>query len=140
MGQGQPKPPAQPPKDHGTECFACRIVSKADDYRYAAQHGRDASITSAKLPAEIRDRCIKLAHSMELPLAGIDLRLTPSGEWFCFEVNPAPGFTFFAERAHQPVTAAVAALLAGTVPVPTRQARSNKHASSGKGPRRPRAR
>jgi D-alanine-D-alanine ligase-like ATP-grasp enzyme len=48
---------------------------------------------------------------MSLPLAGIDLRRTASGEWYCFEVNPSPGFSFYEDATGQPISEAVATLL-----------------------------
>ena len=52
-----------------------------------------------------------MVRAMGLHLAGIDLRQTPEGTWYCFEVNPSPAFTFFEAGAGQPIAAAVAALL-----------------------------
>lgn len=49
---------------------------------------------------------------MNLLLAGLDLRCTPEGEWYCFEVNPSPAFTCFEQRTRQPIAEAVARLLA----------------------------
>jgi glutathione synthase/RimK-type ligase-like ATP-grasp enzyme len=65
-----------------------------------------------ELPSEVADRCVRMAASMHLPLAGIDLRRTPGGEWYCFEVNPSPAFTAFESHTGQPITQAVAQLLA----------------------------
>jgi len=48
-----------------------------------------------------------------LAVAGIDLRRTPEDEWYCFEVNPSPAFSFYEEATHQPIAEAIAALLAG---------------------------
>jgi glutathione synthase/RimK-type ligase-like ATP-grasp enzyme len=52
-----------------------------------------------------------MAAAMGLALAGIDLRRTDKGEWFCFEVNPSPAFTYYEEATGQPITDAVARLL-----------------------------
>jgi glutathione synthase/RimK-type ligase-like ATP-grasp enzyme len=49
---------------------------------------------------------------MRLPVAGIDLRRTPEGEWYCFEVNPSPAFTYYESRTGQPIGRAIAKLLA----------------------------
>jgi hypothetical protein len=48
---------------------------------------------------------------MGLLVAGIDLRCTPEGQWFCFEVNPSPAFTYYQAVTHQPVDEAIAQLL-----------------------------
>jgi D-alanine-D-alanine ligase-like ATP-grasp enzyme len=48
---------------------------------------------------------------MGLAVAGIDLRRTPEGQWYCFEVNPSPGFTYFQAQAGQAIDQAIAQLL-----------------------------
>jgi glutathione synthase/RimK-type ligase-like ATP-grasp enzyme len=75
----------------GTQVFCCRIVSDADDYRYAS----GTTIMRCELATGIQERCKVLAKRLGLRFAGIDLRETPDGQWFCFEVNPSPGYTFF---------------------------------------------
>lgn len=95
----------------GDEVFGCEIDAAADDYRYAALDGPAAAMRSWDPPAEIAGRCCRLASALELPVAGIDLRLTPEGSWCCFEVNPAPGFTYFQEATDQPIDRAIARLL-----------------------------
>jgi glutathione synthase/RimK-type ligase-like ATP-grasp enzyme len=90
--------------------FATRVESADDDYRYA---DRPPILTETTLPPEIERRTIDLAAALELPLAGIDLRVTPEGEWFCFEVNPSPAFTYYESATGQPIAAAIARLLAG---------------------------
>lgn len=91
--------------------FASRIVSTVDDYRYASKLKGTSKITAACLPEEITARCIQIAQSMRLWVAGIDLRHTPDGEWYCFEVNPSPGFTFFQEASGFAIDEAIADLL-----------------------------
>jgi glutathione synthase/RimK-type ligase-like ATP-grasp enzyme len=93
----------------GEELFACRIISEADDYRYSTE-GID--IVPCDLPSEIAARCQTLAKTMHLSIAGIDLRCTPEGHWYCFEVNPSPGLTWFEAMTQQPIAEAVARLLA----------------------------
>ena len=50
-------------------------------------------------------------RSYAVPVAGIDLRRTPAGEWFCFEVNPSPAFSWF-DAPDCRIAKRVAALLA----------------------------
>lgn len=92
----------------GDEIFACAIRSEADDYRYASG---SVEISACSIPDDIADRCRNLATSMKLTLAGIDLRCTPEGGWYCFEVNPSPGFNTYEECTGQPIAEAVARLL-----------------------------
>ena len=75
----------------GNRIFAGRIESCADDYRYA----EGTTIAAVELDPDVAARCIGLCGALGLVLAGVDLRRTPDGEWYCFEVNPSPGFTYF---------------------------------------------
>jgi len=96
----------------GEEVFACAIRSPADDYRYASRHNVAVEIRSCDLPIDCIDRCRAMAKAMRLSVAGIDLRQTPDGCWFCFEVNPSPAFTFYQERTGQKIAEALARCLA----------------------------
>jgi glutathione synthase/RimK-type ligase-like ATP-grasp enzyme len=96
----------------GDDTFAAEIVSEADDYRYAARDGEATTVEASRIPAFLDDRCRALAATLGLVVAGIDLRLTPQGEWYCFEVNPSPAFTYYAAATGQPIAQAIAALLA----------------------------
>jgi hypothetical protein len=98
----------------GDEVFACEIRSAASDYRYAAES--DVTMCTVRLPESVDYRCRTAARLLELPLAGIDLRRTPNDQWYCFEVNPSPAFTFFEEATGQPIGAAIARLLARPQP------------------------
>ena len=68
------------------------------------------------MPREVEDRCRTAAVALQLPVAGIDLRRTPEGEWYCFEVNPSPAFSYYEDATGQPISAAVARLLAAGCP------------------------
>ena len=94
----------------GAEVFASEIVSEADDYRYPGRHAVD--FQARRLPMEVEERCRLLARALRLPVAGIDLRRTPEADWYCFEVNPSPAFTFYERMTGQPIGRAVANLLA----------------------------
>jgi glutathione synthase/RimK-type ligase-like ATP-grasp enzyme len=94
----------------GNELFACEVVSEADDYRYPGRH--EVEIHACRLPRDIEDRCRLVAATARLPVAGIDLRRTPEGEWYCFEVNPSPAFTYYENKTGQPIGNAIARLLA----------------------------
>ncbi|MBD2412112.1 RimK domain-containing protein ATP-grasp [Nostoc calcicola FACHB-389] len=97
----------------GTEIFASEVISQADDYRYAAQEDESTEIRACHLPEEVEQQCRVLAKAINLPLCGIDLRRTPGGEWYCFEVNPSPGFTYYQQFTGQGISRAIALLLAG---------------------------
>jgi glutathione synthase/RimK-type ligase-like ATP-grasp enzyme len=96
----------------GDAVFASRIETPADDYRYAGRNGHRVRIFECELDADLSECCHHLAAALDLPVAGIDLRRAQDGRWFCFEVNPSPGFTYYENATGQPISAAVAELLA----------------------------
>jgi hypothetical protein len=91
--------------------FATRIRSDAVDYRYARREGSDVHMEPIDLPPAIAAACVRVARLLDLPLAGIDLKLTPNGDWYCFEVNPSPGFLYYEQHTGQPISLALADLL-----------------------------
>jgi glutathione synthase/RimK-type ligase-like ATP-grasp enzyme len=95
----------------GDDVFATAIETSAVDYRYPGA-GEEPHLSAACLPENVADRCRTMSVSMGLLFAGIDLRRSPSGAWYCFEVNPSPGFTYYEAATGQPIAAAVARLLA----------------------------
>jgi RimK-like ATP-grasp domain len=97
----------------GDTVFAAEIASDADDYRYAGRTGRSIDIRACALEPDLSEQCCRLAAKLGLHVAGIDLRRTPEGRWYCFEVNPSPGFTFYQEATGQKIAEAIAMLLAG---------------------------
>lgn len=94
----------------GERVFCTRVQSGATDYRYAARQGSELGMAPASLPDDLPERCRALAADLGLLFAGIDLRRTPDCEWYCFEVNPSPAFTFY-DRHGKGIGAAVARLL-----------------------------
>lgn len=98
----------------GREVFATRIISDAVDYRYASRDGMETELEAFDLSLELADACRRLAHKLDLPFAGIDLRIQEDGFNWCFEVNPCPGFSYYESHTGQPIAAAVARYLAGT--------------------------
>lgn len=97
----------------GKKVFATKINSTAVDYRYAAKENKENHLEEVKLPTEIEKKCLLLSQYLNLPLAGIDLIQSQDGRWYCFEVNPSPGYTFFENATGQPIAAAIAKYLAG---------------------------
>lgn len=90
----------------GSEVFSTCIHSNAVDYRYGP-----ARAQPCELPRAVADRCLALACTLDLPVAGLDLRRTPDGRWFCFEVNPAPGFAAYGGAVGREIGRAIARLL-----------------------------
>lgn len=97
----------------GDEVYATAILSDVTDYRYARQQtGESAELVEAKLVEEWEERCVALSKLLDLPFCGIDLKITPEGEVFCFEVNPSPAFSYYELNTGQPIAGALARLLA----------------------------
>jgi glutathione synthase/RimK-type ligase-like ATP-grasp enzyme len=102
----------------GRRVFATEVACDADDYRYAAVQGHpEAELAPFDLPARVEDGCRRLTAELGLTVAGIDLRITPEGDWYCFEVNPSPAFSFYQHATGQPIARAIACLLAAAGPV-----------------------
>jgi hypothetical protein len=97
----------------GDAVFATAVSTEATDYRYAVrQVGEAAVLRPVDLPDAVAERCVLLAQGLELPFAGIDLKITPAGEVVCFEVNPSPAFSYYESHTGQPIARAVARYLA----------------------------
>jgi hypothetical protein len=93
----------------GAEVFATAITTTATDYRYAtAQADEPAHLTRYELDDEVAGRCVSLTADLGLEFAGIDLKITPDREVYCFEVNPSPAYTYFSGQTQQPIPEALA--------------------------------
>jgi glutathione synthase/RimK-type ligase-like ATP-grasp enzyme len=95
----------------GDRVFPSRVASEAVDYRYGGREGHDVAIEPTTVPAAVGEACLRLARRLDLLLAGIDLKQTPRGDYYCFEVNPAPGFLYYEQQTRQPISTALANLL-----------------------------
>lgn len=95
----------------GQEVFATKIETDVTDYRYAKRQGGESELSATELSPELSERCVRLAEGLQLPFAGIDLKITPSGEVFCFEVNPSPGYSYYENNTGQPIARALARYL-----------------------------
>lgn len=93
----------------GSEIFATSVVSRSADYRY----DKNALWRAIDLPTEYAPACVALSQALGLELAGIDLRITPSGDIYCFEVNPSPAFSVYEDATGQPIANAIAEHLMG---------------------------
>jgi glutathione synthase/RimK-type ligase-like ATP-grasp enzyme len=99
----------------GRQVFACEILAETLDYRYR-EGGSPARMHPVDLPPEIEARCLNLSAALELPLAGIDLLRDADGRWWCFEVNPSPAYSCFAEPTGLPMADVLARWLGGCEP------------------------
>jgi glutathione synthase/RimK-type ligase-like ATP-grasp enzyme len=95
----------------GDQCFATRIRCASVDYRFAWQEGISLKMEPTVLSTEVMSRCLVLCQKHGLMLAGIDLKESPLGEFYCFEVNAAPMFSFYERATRQPISAALGEFL-----------------------------
>lgn len=91
----------------GDSIFATEIHSEAIDYRYATDDGADVAMIPVELPPEIAARCFNLSRELSLPLCGIDLKRTPEGDYYCFEANPSPAYSYYQENSGQDIATAI---------------------------------
>jgi hypothetical protein len=91
----------------GERIFATKILSQAVDYRYALIDGFDVNMEEIHLDKKIENNCLDLSRKLNLPLCGIDLKVSPHGEWYCFEANPMPAFSYYQEQTGQPIAEAI---------------------------------
>ena len=94
----------------GKRVFASQIETSATDYRYSEAESFRA-IRGIELPVDLQEKCVTLTEGLGLSLAGIDLRRTLEGEYYCFEVNTSPAFNFYEDQTGQRIGDALADLL-----------------------------
>jgi glutathione synthase/RimK-type ligase-like ATP-grasp enzyme len=90
----------------GDRTFGARIETDAIDYRYAPSR-----VVPFTPHDDLSGRCVALTRRLGLVVSGIDLIETAAGDWYCLEVNPNPGFTFYDRSDEQVVARAIAELL-----------------------------
>jgi glutathione synthase/RimK-type ligase-like ATP-grasp enzyme len=97
----------------GGQVFATSAASDVTDYRYARAQNGETVLAAVQLADDLAERCLALAAGLGLPFAGIDLKITPDGQVYCFEVNPSPAYSYYELNTGQPIARAVARYLAG---------------------------
>ena len=76
----------------GDVAYATRIGTDGLDYRY----GEELSMKWIELPEAIETWCVQSAKREGLEFAGIDLLYQEKNNYYwCFEINPMPGYAFF---------------------------------------------
>jgi len=91
----------------GDVLFATKADTEVVDYRYSGREGGSLELTPFELPPEVQTRCFELAGVLNLPLCGIDLFRSNDGDYYCFESNPSPGYSFFQEATRQDIAGAI---------------------------------
>jgi hypothetical protein len=100
----------------GQQVYATMINTQAVDYRYATQQtGTPATFMPYDPDDELAERCVRLAATLGLEVAGLDLKLATDGRIICLEVNPSPVFSYYELHTSQPIADAIARLLDGHV-------------------------
>lgn len=94
----------------GERTFACEIQSEAIDYRYAP-----AQVSATTLDEQTAAACVEFTRRLGLLISGIDLIVTDTGEHYCLEANPNPGFSAFDPEQHRQVARVLAELLSATL-------------------------
>jgi glutathione synthase/RimK-type ligase-like ATP-grasp enzyme len=95
----------------GDVLFATIIKSNKVDYRYAKSEGGDTVLEEIFLPKAIEKKCFNLAKQLALPFCGIDLFLTDDKQYYCFEVNPSPGYSYYEANTGQKISHALVKFL-----------------------------
>ncbi|HET6438744.1 MAG TPA: alpha-L-glutamate ligase [Anaeromyxobacter sp.] len=97
----------------GDQVFAAEIdarrSSSPDDYRGVESQCRFAPCA---LPAKVERGLCRLRRDLGLVFGAADLRRSDDGSWYFLEMNPSGQWGFVEERTGQPITAALAELLA----------------------------
>ena len=68
----------------------------------------EAVVRAEDLPAELTERLSSLLQRLGLVYGAIDMRRTPDGDYYFFEVNTAGEFLFVEDRTAQPIARAIA--------------------------------
>ncbi len=97
----------------GRHVFAAEIDAR--ETRYPADFRLDldrARVNPVRLPAAVERRILRLVRALGLSYAAVDLRRDDQGRHFFLEANPGGQWLFVEQRTGQPITEAVASLLA----------------------------
>lgn len=85
----------------GRRLYPTEITAEATDYRFCIREGTAPTMRGVELEEEIRRRCLSLTGELGMIAAGIDLRRSLDGRWYCFEVNPTPAFAYYEQFTGQ---------------------------------------
>jgi glutathione synthase/RimK-type ligase-like ATP-grasp enzyme len=99
----------------GDEVFAAAIHSQETHHTQIDFRNYDASltrITPYQLPAEVEHRCVALTRALGLRYSAIDLIVTPEGRTVFLEINPNGQYLWIERATGQPISRALATLLA----------------------------
>jgi glutathione synthase/RimK-type ligase-like ATP-grasp enzyme len=98
----------------GASVFAAEIHSQATNRTRHDWRRYDLLQTPHRpheLPADLRDRCVRLVAAQGLCYGAIDLILTPDGRYVFVELNPNGQYLWIEEQTGLPITDAICDLL-----------------------------
>ncbi len=87
--------------------YAAIIEASTIDFR----EDTNSKLIPVELPQKVKDDCIKMMKVADLKYSGIDIRLTPQGEYVFIEANPAPMFLHAENVTGYPLTEELVKLL-----------------------------
>lgn len=96
----------------GTEVFACKVDPQHPIAEVDSRFDVTAVWEPSNLPSEVIESLLRLMHELQLDYGCIDMRRDKSGEFIFFEINPSGQFLFAEIDAGQPLSEAMARLLA----------------------------
>jgi len=97
----------------GSKPLALKIESPNVDYRYNTSGNIYSEIT---IPTDILKSCIDFCTEDGLLFAGIDFKVTETGQWVILEVNNTPGYNFFDTKMDYAISLALFDFLNQTGP------------------------
>lgn len=98
----------------GEQVFAAAIHSQETEYPVDVRMDiASARMEPHELPDAVVDRLHDLMARLGLVYGAIDMRLRPDGKYVFLEINPAGQFLFIEQATGQPISAALADVLAG---------------------------
>jgi glutathione synthase/RimK-type ligase-like ATP-grasp enzyme len=98
----------------GDKMFPAEIDARKTSYPFDMRMViGEAVMQATKLPAQVSKAVLKLQRRLGLSYGAIDLRRTPEGEYYFFEVNPAGQWLFVEQRTGLPISQTIADFLAG---------------------------
>jgi hypothetical protein len=96
----------------GTEVFACKIDPQHPVAEVDSRFDVTAIWEAGSLPSHVIEGLLRLMHELQLDYGCIDMRQDLSGEFTFFEINPSGQFLFAEIDTGQPLSEAMARLLA----------------------------
>ncbi len=98
----------------GEKMFAAAITPAPDGYELDYRMDMEgAGFEPTELPVETQQGIHALMRRLGIIFGAVDLRRTPDERYVFLEVNPAGEWRFVEDRTNQPITQALAELLAG---------------------------